>query len=102
MNFLRRLGRSIRRNGVMGTAALAARVAQNSLRDLNPQRRQALEAGMKAEQDYDRAYNVDTAGLIHISEFQVDRGSADTAHSYQGVGAEQFHAILRVAGEVAP
>ena len=92
--YRRRIGRTLRRRGLLGTARMALGIGLCYLKDaLSPARRAvrrcrvARDAEFNArEAEFDQAYGVDTAGIVSLDTIdEVVGPNRDEGNTYEGV-----------------
>jgi hypothetical protein len=78
-SFSRRITRSLRRHGFIGTIPLAARYVIHRLKQATP----AARRQRAADAEFDRRFGVDTTGIIELGTLEVDGPSYDSGSRYQ-------------------
>jgi len=78
-NGVRKLKRSVRRRGWIGTAKLIAPFLLYRVRQLTPSSRTARRQDL----EFDRTHGVDTSGMVELSDLVFESDSYDYGHSYQ-------------------
>jgi SAM-dependent methyltransferase len=87
----RKLEKSVRNRGVMGTLAASVRYAAFQIAERLPYR----SRGRRGEQEFDKSLGVDTAGIIPLSALEVDDPAWLDGHRYQVTPADTFEAMMR-------
>jgi hypothetical protein len=97
-NFLRvakgRIVKSLVHRGFFGTLGKLFAAPLDSLWQMRPSARRARYLLRANEEEFDRAYQVDTAGQIHIEGLSVDGPNAADGVFYLGSNPRVFHKIL--------
>jgi SAM-dependent methyltransferase len=90
--------RSLARQGVWGTLRHALSAANRELRELTPAARRERRMQEAIEQEFDRTYNVDTAGLVDLSTQNMDNPNWMYGSRYQGIGPQLFREMVESTG----
>jgi hypothetical protein len=89
-HYWRKVNKSLRTRGVLGTAVGTVRFALYKLAELGPSRRR----GRKGEREFDRRHGVDTGGRIPLSELAVDDPAWLHGNGYQVTPVDAFEEII--------
>ena len=89
MGTFRKIQKSLKTRGVVGTALFLSELAVKTARSqLNPTERRARATSARAEETFDQHYNVDTRGFIPVSNLDVNSSTWMEGNAYQGVGVD--------------
>lgn len=98
MSTFRKIQKSLKLRGVVGTAQFMSVLALKTARSLlSPAERRARATSARAEETFDQRYNVDTRGFIPVSNLDVNSSTWMEGNAYQGVGVDVSFA--RVLGK---
>ena len=87
----RKLQKSLRNQGVLGTLGAIVRYVGFQVAERLPARRR----GFLGEREFDRQFGVDTAGIIPLSELEVDDPAWLDANGYQVTPVDAFDLMMR-------
>ena len=97
----RKIWRSLRQEGLRGTAQAALRKLRDSAAGLSPAVRRVRRVRRQAEADFDLKYDVQTAGLISLAELSIDSTNWQHGVRYQPINPGEFREMMQAAGVVA-
>ena len=97
----RKLQKSLRKRGLIGTVTFSVRSTLRHIGELSPGMRRKRQRIRDAEHAFDKTYNVDTSGVIPLSELNIDGIGWQSGNAYQAVWPSEFHDAMRFAGVVA-
>ena len=83
-SFMRKLGRGVRRHGLIGLLQVALQKVVRQLSLLRPLARSELKERAQRALEFDVRFGVDTGGLIHPTELGIDSPNQLHAVSYRG------------------
>ena len=86
----RKITRSLRRRGVLGTLYHCIRQPYFLVLEFQPSRIR----WRKRDKEFDRQFGVDTAGTIHISALGIDSPAWEHGFDYQATDPEHFETII--------
>jgi len=94
--YVRKVLRSLRKEGFAETVRLAGRFALT----FTPAGFRARQARLTADRAFDATYGVETGGIIPLEALHVP--SANRLHGvrYEPINPHEFHELMRLAGEV--
>ena len=90
--------RSVVKRGVLGTLVLAVAASGVLVQNLRPAHRHAQRLQRQAARDFDRKYNVDTAGIISQGSLDVHSRNQLFATRYEPIRDVDFAALLADTG----
>jgi hypothetical protein len=85
-----KIHRSLAERGLSGTLAYVPRYIVGVLDGLRPERRRKAAAILARELAFDRERDVDTAGVVHLSDVGSVVGRRDLGHYYHGTDPALF------------
>jgi SAM-dependent methyltransferase len=92
---LRKVGKSLKRRGIVGTLGQVVKALIDPVRDLSPARRRVRRQLEERGKGFDRDFGVDTGGLIRLSDLNIKNGNWVYGTDYQGIDPSAFRAMLR-------
>ena len=93
-SFMRKLGRGVRRHGLIGLLQVALQKVVRQLSLLRPLARSELKERAQRALEFDVRFGVDTGGLIHPTELGIDSPNQLHAVSYRGSDPEYFRKAI--------
>lgn len=89
-SFARKVRKSLRRRGLLGTVTTTLAYVKYHAHQLTPAGRQARQR----DTDFDREFGVDTAGIVELSVLDVDSPSYESGHRYQATTPGVFRQMI--------
>ncbi|WP_295958622.1 hypothetical protein [Rhodoferax sp.] len=93
-SFRAKVRRSFAHRGLWGTLAYVPEFASYLARSLAPQRRRWEADALRVQQQFDRDFQVDTAGITQLSDLAVVGQHRDLGHYYHGTDPQVFQRQL--------
>jgi SAM-dependent methyltransferase len=97
-SFTRKVQHSLKRRGVTGTLCHGPRAVWSWVAEQTPARRLANERRQAANTEFDRAFGVDTGGVIGLEQFAIADPSVAFGNRYQPIYHIDFESIMRPLG----
>ena len=92
---IKKFRRSLRDSGIAGTALHILLRIVNMLR---PSRRRECRKRDAAMREFDRRYNVETAGEVSLARLEIDSVNKEHGVDYVGIDPDWFHTVLQASG----
>jgi SAM-dependent methyltransferase len=89
--YRRKISKSLQLRGLSGTARVALRVALSRLRDLGPSRRRRRAF----DSEFDRSLGIDTAGIVNLSELEIQDPAWIYGERYEASPVDQFRSLMQ-------
>lgn len=87
--------RSFVHRGLWGTLLYVPEFAADCVKRLHPRHRQWEAHASRVQQQFDRDFHVDTAGIVQLSDLAVVGQHRDLGHYYHGTDPQLFQQMLR-------
>lgn len=89
-SLLRKLQKSFKQFGVIGTIRNAARRSVHVLRQQTPARRRERRQRQLEDQEFDQRHGVDTGGYVNLSELRIEHANWEHGFAYEAVSPSKF------------
>jgi len=95
VSFIKRISRSLKRNGLLGTATIAVEKVRDAGAGLRPSVRQKRRGSAERAKQFDMERGVDTGGFIHPTELNVTSPNRLYAVSYHATDPNDFRRAIQ-------
>jgi SAM-dependent methyltransferase len=97
LSIFRKIDRSLRRRGFLGTLRHAVQTAPQRLWGLTPSARRARLRAEAPDRAFDLAHGVDTAGPVQLAELNIKSANWPYGTRYEPIGPGQFRTVIEAA-----